>query len=318
MRSLFGFVLASTLLLVAAPAWADRIRYEVAPGDTLLGIALEYDVTVDELRRWNRIRGDLLQIGQELTIHTRSGGSERVRDEYTVRSGDTGLAIARRLGVTISELERWNSRVDIDRLRIGQRLVYYTYVDTGSTASAGSPNRGRLRGGMPLGEGVGYRVRDASRAFATPSTIAALRNGVARVGAHFGHAPELVVHDLSFERGGSMRPHLSHQNGLDADVSYYCVAGGEVCPYVEIGPDDLDVARQWYLFSTWITLGQVEYIFVDWELQAPLREHARARGATDEQLAEWFQYPERGRRGIIRDEPGHDDHFHVRFTPGAE
>lgn len=318
-KRLLASLIVGSALVVGSPAFAERISYEVAPGDTLGGIAAEYGVSVSDLRRWNpRLRGDLINVGQELTIHVEgSGGSERIREEYSVRSGDTGLAIARRYNVSLRELQRWNSGTNLDRLRIGQRLNVYV-ESGGSTASRGSPNRGRLRGGIQLTEGTGYTVRDPSRAYATPTTIAALRNGIARVSARYIDIPSVVIHDLSFEGGGSMRPHSSHQNGLDADVSYYHVGAGEVSEWREVTADELDVRLQWYLFKSWIDLGLVEYIFVDWDLQAPMYQYAAARGATQEQLEEWFQYPNRERNGIIRHESGHSDHFHVRFHPLVE
>ena len=48
-----------------------------------------------------------------------------------------------------------------------------------------------------------------------------------------------------------------------------------------------------------------------------LYEQARAEGATAEALDTWFQYPagDRAMHGILRDWRGHDDHFHVRFSP---
>lgn len=304
-------------MLIPGAAFADRITYEVAPGDTLLGIALEYGVSVEDLRRWNRVRGDIIQIGQELVINTSrsssSSGGDRTREQYVVRSGDTGLAIARRFNTTLRELQRWNSRADLDRLRIGQEL--YVYVEVGGTGSGsrGTPNRGRLRGGIQLSDGAGYTVRNPERAYAVPGTIAALRNGIARVTARFVEVPDIVIHDLSYERGGSMRPHASHQNGLDVDASYYHLDAGELSEWRDVEPEELDVRLQWYLFKSWIDLGQVEYLFVDWELQAVLYDYAAARGASPEQLDEWFQYPTRGSQGILRHEPGHDDHFHVRF-----
>ncbi|TNE84112.1 MAG: LysM peptidoglycan-binding domain-containing protein [Deltaproteobacteria bacterium] len=55
-----GFVLRST---------SDAVRYEVVRGDTLGKIAKTYDVSVDDLRRWNGIDGDLIEVGQVLLIH---------------------------------------------------------------------------------------------------------------------------------------------------------------------------------------------------------------------------------------------------------
>jgi hypothetical protein len=210
----------------------------------------------------------------------------------------------RRFNTTLRELQRWNSRADLDRLRIGQEL--YVYVEVGGTGSGsrGTPNRGRLRGGIQLSDGAGYTVRNPERAYAVPGTIAALRNGIARVTARFVEVPDIVIHDLSYERGGSMRPHASHQNGLDVDASYYHLDAGELSEWRDVEPEELDVRLQWYLFKSWIDLGQVEYLFVDWDLQAVLYDYAAARGASPEQLDEWFQYPTRGSQGILRHEPG--------------
>lgn len=316
MRAAPALIALCFALLVSASALAGTVRYEVAPGDTLLGIANDYDVSVSDIRRWNSLSGDFLSVGQVLVIYTRSAG-ERTRINYTVRSGDTGLAIARRHGVSSSELERWNRGVDMNRLSIGQELAIYVAATSGSgdSGSRGRPDRGRLSAAVQLEPGTGYRVRDLDRAWGTSHTVAAIRNGVARVSARFVEVPEIDVFDLSYEGGGQMRGHRSHQNGLDADISYYRVGEDDGhSEWRDTTADELDVRLQWYLFRTWIDLGAVEYIFVDYELQQPLYEYARARGATEDQLAEWFQYPRRGSRvGIIRDEPGHDDHFHIRF-----
>lgn len=308
-------VLALAVLALPSTAQAGRVRYTVAPGDTLLGIALEYDVSVDDIRRWNDLDGSTIFEGQRLTIHTRSGSGERVREEYSVRSGDTGLAIARRLDVSWSELERWNPRTNFDRLRVGQTLHYY--VDGGGrSTSRGAPNRGRLRSGARLESGHGFRVANRERAWGNELTVNAIANGISRVQARYIDAPAVVVQDLSYERGGPMSPHRSHQNGRDVDISYYRVGCDSECEWQVVTPGEMDVARQWYLFRWWIQQGLVEYVFVDRELQAPLYEYARERGASAEELDEWFEYPDGG-SAIIRHEPGHDDHFHARFVePG--
>ena len=66
----------------AAPPPASAIRIESAPqkvvhrvrrGDTLYSIAKRYDTTVAELKEWNRLRSNAIQIGQRLTI-LRDGG----------------------------------------------------------------------------------------------------------------------------------------------------------------------------------------------------------------------------------------------------
>lgn len=311
----------------------DRISYDVAPGDTLGRIAREYGVSISDLRRWNNLRGDQIIVGQTLIIRVRGGSGDRVREEYTVRSGDNGGAIARRHGVSLRQLRRWNPDANLDRIRVGQTLIIYSSGGSGSDGSDGSggservgnsratgrPDRGRLSGGVQLTESLGYQIRNPERSYGTQNTILAIQNGFARVAAHYIELPEVMVSDLSRERGGRLGGHLSHQNGLDADISYYQHNCPEnVCPFEEISSEELDVERQWYLFSIWIDQGLVQYIFIDNHLQIPLYEYALARGATNEQLAEWFQYPRRGAYGILRNERGHDDHFHVRFWPEPE
>ena len=44
---------------------------------------------------------------------------------YTVRDGDSLWTIAKRYGVTVSELRQWNGLGSNSRLRIGQKLVIY-------------------------------------------------------------------------------------------------------------------------------------------------------------------------------------------------
>ena len=128
--------------------------------------------------------------------------------------------------------------------------------------------------------------------------------------------PKVHVGDISKKGGGPMPPHSSHQLGRDVDVGY--VLEGKLADearFKKATEDNLDVARTWRLIKSFIDTEQVVYVFVDYKLQQPLYEHAKARGASEELLDELFQYP-RGRRrshGIIRHWKGHDDHFHVRF-----
>src|SRR5690625_3653365 len=44
----------------------ETITYKVKSGDTLWGIALKNNVTVDELKEWNNLSADLILVNQEL------------------------------------------------------------------------------------------------------------------------------------------------------------------------------------------------------------------------------------------------------------
>lgn len=300
------------MLLLAAPALAQEIRYTVAPGDTLGSIAERYDVSVADLRRWNRLSSDRISIDQNLTIRSRHGG-ERSRREYTVRGGDTGLAIASRLRVRFAELERWNPRVNFQRLQVGQTLVYYV-EGSPSPGRRGTPTRGRLVDGAQLESGHIFRIRDPARSWGTRFSVASIEAAYGRTGLLHPELAQVLVADLSWERGGRIGNHASHQNGLDADITYFVQGEEQFNDWRSVRADELDVERQWALILAWLVNDAVEYIFIDYSLQEPLYEHARQRGASAEELDEWFQFPQRGRRsGIIRHEPGHRDHLHVRF-----
>lgn len=62
-------VLASCGSADPPPQEPPPIEYSVVRGDTLFLIAKAHGVTVDQLRVWNGIEGDLIEVGQVLRIH---------------------------------------------------------------------------------------------------------------------------------------------------------------------------------------------------------------------------------------------------------
>ncbi|TAN02677.1 MAG: LysM peptidoglycan-binding domain-containing protein [Rhodanobacteraceae bacterium] len=52
----------------AAPAPAASATYTVVSGDTLSKIAHNKSVTVEDLRKWNHLHGDMLRVGQQLKV----------------------------------------------------------------------------------------------------------------------------------------------------------------------------------------------------------------------------------------------------------
>ena len=60
---------------------------------------------------------------------------------------------------------------------------------------------------------------------------------------------------------------------------------------------------------------KVEYIFLGYDVQKKVYDYAKKQGVSDAKLAWLFQYP-RGSaamKGLIRHEPSHQNHFHIRF-----
>jgi len=80
--------------------------YQVRRGDTLGVISERFDVSVRNIQQWNNIRGTTIYINQELTIHS---GAVKPVTTYQVQRGDNLSIIARRFGVSVENIKRWNS-----------------------------------------------------------------------------------------------------------------------------------------------------------------------------------------------------------------
>ena len=100
--------------------------YVVQAGDTLSGIALRFNTTVNYLARINGITNpSLIYPGEVLKIES-SGVSAQQNSSntiYTVKAGDTLSVIAQRFGTTVNSLVSLNGIGNPDRIFVGQTLI---------------------------------------------------------------------------------------------------------------------------------------------------------------------------------------------------
>ena len=102
------------------------------------------------------------------------------------------------------------------------------------------------------------------------------------------HAARVVIGDISFEGGGPMDDHLSHQNGLDVDV-YLPRVDRELRAPTTSGEIDHRLAQD--LLDRFLDAG-AQMIFVGYRTGL------------------------HGPAGVVIPWPGHEYHMHVRFPPG--
>ncbi|MCB9787469.1 MAG: penicillin-insensitive murein endopeptidase [Deltaproteobacteria bacterium] len=181
--------------------------------------------------------------------------------------------------------------------------------------SVGRANAGWLINGVRLASSPRIASRPQTN-WGTPETIQGIEAAVEAVHARFGSAPRLIVGDISKEGGGRLRPHRSHQSGRDADIGYFLKKGGQSTYFAPFDLGDLDVPRTWTFIAALLASGDVEYIFIDRAVQAPLRAYAAQHGKLSGGKLDQLFSPTSGRKSaatIIRHARGHRQHMHVRF-----
>ena len=102
----------------AAPVKQKTIRHKVKKGETLEKIAGMYNVSIADIKKWNRLSTSRVLSGTKLKIRLTSDNI----DYYRVRTGDTLWDISKKFGVSVDDIQRWNALADI---RVGEKLVIY-------------------------------------------------------------------------------------------------------------------------------------------------------------------------------------------------
>mgnify|MGYP002624279657 CR=1 FL=1 len=104
----------------------SNITYIVKKGDTLYKIASSYNVSIDDLKKFNNLNTNVLGIGQEIKIPTSKDNIPNTQpitgsNSYVVKRGDTLYNIAKINNVNLQDLINENNLTDYE-LYIGQIL----------------------------------------------------------------------------------------------------------------------------------------------------------------------------------------------------
>lgn len=131
------------------PKDPTRATYIVQPGETLFSISQKFNVSLTDLRDWNDMTTNDLQVGARIYVNGRPGSvapdnpaakesgpsyvlknqnqpeditSRQYRRYHVVKEKETLYSLSRQFNVPISDLRRWNGLANND-VQIGQRLV---------------------------------------------------------------------------------------------------------------------------------------------------------------------------------------------------
>jgi penicillin-insensitive murein endopeptidase len=201
-----------------------------------------------------------------------------------------------------------------------------------SSVSLRNPNDGSLQGGVALPpEAPGLLLnpaRESPARYGTVEVVRALLQAAERVQRETGGLG-VTIHDLSYENGGPIPHHGSHQSGRDVDVLFYQLGpdgqpirsvgaffnpAGEGVDFRDLAdpaddvPLKLDVARSWLFVRSLIEQpdSSLQRIFVAEHIRSLLLQHAQA-------AAEPAALIERFAQMTCQPSYPHDDHFHFRF-----
>lgn len=176
-----------------------------------------------------------------------------------------------------------------------------------------------------MGNTAGFDILSPNneRYYGTWDTIQMIKKMAAWVRVNV--AGQLIyVRDISTKNGGKLPPHVSHQNGLDADIAYFSknkdkskVMTSVVDKNVNKVSSDLMLEEQLKLFKFVLSQDEANIIIVDHVVKKALCQKARAlgeiMGAKDNELTVRTLHRIKPDYSTERD---HVTHFHLRMLCG--
>jgi membrane-bound lytic murein transglycosylase D len=103
--------------------------YEVQRGDNLFSIAKKFNVSLEDLKKWNNLDDLNVQTGSKLALANKEENAvaeapktEIKVVEYKVKKGDYLGTIAKKYNVTVAEIKEWNDLED-NNVKLGETLI---------------------------------------------------------------------------------------------------------------------------------------------------------------------------------------------------
>ncbi|MGB0836590.1 MAG: LysM peptidoglycan-binding domain-containing protein [Flavobacteriaceae bacterium] len=128
----------------------------VQKGETLYGISKMYDLTVEDLKKMNKLKSNDLEIGQALRVEGKKSSSSSKKETkqtaskspikykngwHTVQKGETLYSISRQYGMTVEDLKKVN-KLKSNELTIGMNLKVNEKVQSKKSANTHTVKKG--------------------------------------------------------------------------------------------------------------------------------------------------------------------------------
>lgn len=299
-------------------------KHLIIPGENLGEIAGRYGVTIKDLRRWNRRtlkNPNHIRDGRTLRVCPLIPPRERYKVEYTVKKGDRFSTIAKKFKLSQDELFAFQAGKLKSRAKLRAGKTTLIIWQDGNVISAFAPesNKGKLKYSARLRPHPAYWIKRPRNSYGTRRVVQLIVSTFEKYRRRF-KGPTVIMGDLSKKGGGPLAGHVSHQKGRDVDIGWVFKKGkGNSKRFINGNAKNLDVRRTWALVHAFLKTEQIEFIFIDYNIQKLLYEEALKRRVSKQKLAQWFQYPRPKARlyGIVRHWKGHADHMHIRFRKGG-
>lgn len=107
------------------------ITHKIKKGESLISIAKDNNISVEELKKINNLDDSKIRFGQEIkltqsagkTKNTSSKKAESTKSiQHTVKSGESYYSIAKDYGCTVDDLKEWNNKPG-SKIKVGEKII---------------------------------------------------------------------------------------------------------------------------------------------------------------------------------------------------
>lgn len=167
-------------------------------------------------------------------------------------------------------------------------------------------------------------VADPTRAHGSPYLVDLLTYTGETMAILRPEADRILIGDLSTRGGGPLPPHITHRQGVDADIGLYAKGGVQPIQtgFRRLTSETLDYEANWQLIQTLLGTGRVDFILLDQKLIDAMRTWLLENDVATRSEVDNIFPPAGTPRiwemdGVVIHAPRHDNHLHVEVRCAA-